>query len=66
VEIPGVDLTETYVEGPFQEIHTGILNLLPFKRMCEDDEGGVGSSASDYDMDAEKEHLTLLLNLVLF
>jgi hypothetical protein len=61
VEIPGVVMSDSYVdEGPFQEIRTGILNLVQFKRIGEDDEYEDAA-----DMDADKEHLTLLHNLAL-
>jgi hypothetical protein len=61
VEIPGVEMSDSYVdEGPFQEIRTGILNLVQFKRIGEDDEYEDAA-----DMDADKEHLTLLHNLAL-
>lgn len=67
VEIPGVELSDNYVdEGPFQEIRTGILNLVQFKRIGEDDDGGSGGGANEDDMvDVEKEHMTLLHNLAL-
>jgi hypothetical protein len=59
VEIPGVHPDGYVDEGPFQEIRSGILNLVQFKRIGEDED------LTDEDADVDKEHMTLLHNLAL-
>lgn len=59
VEIPGVQPDGYVDEGPFQEIRAGILNLVQFQRIGEDED------LTDEDADADKEHMTLLHNLAL-
>jgi hypothetical protein len=61
VEIPGVEPDAYVDEGPFQEIRSGILNLIQFKRIGEDDDYNDENAMVDID----KEHLTLLHNLAL-
>jgi len=59
VQIPGVDDDTFADEAPFQEIREGILNLVQFGRIGEEDEDLTESS----DIDAD--HMTLLHNLAL-
>ena len=61
VEIPGVEPDAYVDEGPFQEIRSGILNLIQFKRIGEDDDFYDENAMVDID----KEHMTLLHNLAL-
>ena len=61
VEIPNVEPDSFVDEGPFQEIRSGILNLIQFKRIGEDDD----FVDDDTMVDSDKEHMTLLHNLAL-
>lgn len=60
IQIPGVVHDGFVDEGPFQEIRQGILNLIQFKRIGEDED-----FTGDDEMDIDKEHMTLLHNLAL-
>lgn len=61
VEIPGVQPDGYVDEGPFQEIRSGILNLVQFKRIGEDEDL---TDEDNVDI-TDKEHMTLLHNLAL-
>jgi len=60
VEIPGVEDDDFTDEAPFQEIREGILNLVQFGRISEEDEDLTESSDA-----ADVDHMTLLHNLAL-
>jgi len=59
VQIPGVEEDAFADEAPFQEIHEGILQLVQFGRIGEEDEDLTESS------DADLDHMMLLHNLAL-
>jgi hypothetical protein len=62
VEIPGVVPDAFVDEGPFQEIRSGILNLIQFKRIGDDDDDYTDENSM---VDIDREHMTLLHNLAL-